>query len=368
MRVEGIHLPVDGVDAAPGRGALLDWLAKLGLEHAVSVQQARVALEPDWLGRWMPGFDTLGLAQRLAIDHPTQGDALEREILVAMLGAPLPFAFPTLDELVSHVRMRKDIVQSARKTALAFDTEAAERPEDCWQYGESIGFTLVPGHRLEDALVKATQPDTSGRLYSFSCYRATEYVILLAIVRELARSNPVLLGVLEHDARQRAIRSGAFHDTFLYEYGSMDSPLPPRYYVPGDRLWFRNPDERSADIAGFEGSWVFYEGNGYFSNFWKRDAPFTLDTKCLEIYHWRHGVREGRGDTEATMDENEVARRVALSLRDPDECGRIQASMQRLREPKGVYVDGGCIDTSREHPRQVRPGTADIVLPPAVQI
>lgn len=367
MRVEGIHLRGDGVDATRGDGALLDRLAELGLAHAVSVRPARIALEPDRLDHWMPGFDTLGLARRLAVDRATQDDALEREILVAMLGAPLPFVFPRHEELVSHVRMRKDIVQSARKTALAFETEAAERPEDCWQYRESAGFTLMPGHRLEDALVKATQPETSGRMYSFSCYRATEYVILLAIVRELARSNPVLLDVLEHDARQRAIRSGAFHEAFLYEYGSMETPLPPRYYVPGDRLWFRNPDERSADIAGFEGSWVFYEGSGHFSNFWKRDAPFTLDSKCLEIYHWRHGVSEGHGDTEATMDEDEVARRVALSLRDPDECNRIQALMQRLREPKGVYVDGGCIDTSREYPRQVRPDTADIVLPPAVR-
>ncbi len=358
MSVEGIHIQVAAADSAQSGRSLLDWLARLGVAHAALMQRAlqpddgglHFSLQADWFSRWMPDFDTLGLVQNMDIASRSQDDSLEREILVAMLGAPAPFVFPSLDELVSHVRMRKDIVQAARKTALAFDTQAAERPADCWEYRESAGFTLVPGHRLEDALVKATQPDATGRLYSFSCYRATEYVILLAIARELARSNPALLDVLERDAQQRAIRSGAFHDTFLYEYGSMDAPLPPRYYVPGDRLWFRNPDERSADIAGFEGSWVFYEGKGRFSNFWKRDQPFSLDSKCVEIYHWRHGVRQGPDGVEPTMDEDEVARRVVMSKNHPEETGRILALMQRLRDPRGVYADGGCIDSSREYP------------------
>jgi hypothetical protein len=35
----------------------------------------------------------------------------------------------------------------------------------------------------------------------------------------------------------------------------------------------------------------------------------------------------------------------------------------RLREAQGVYRDGGCIDTSREHPRWVCASTADLRLP-----
>ncbi len=379
MKTEGIHLHAStAAEAAPWVDAMLDWFTRLGLEHTVAVHPLhhvshdgqtdgpghQFVLHEDWLATWTPGHDTLGLATRMGLDTLADAEDLEREILVTMLAAPMAFTFPSFDELVSQVRMRIDIVQAARKTALAFQTEAAERPEDCWVYQEHTGFTLVPGHRLVDALVKATQPEVTGRLYSFSCYRATEYVILLAIARELGRSNPALLGALERDSEQRAIRSGLFHDVFLTEYGSMDQPLPPLYYVPGDRLWFRNPDERSADVAGFEGSWVFYEGSGLFSNFWKRGAPFSFASKCLEIYHWRDGVREGPPGEEPVMDEDEVARRVALTMKDPAEVKRILALMQRLREPKGVYVDGGCIDTSREYPRRVRPTTTGIVLPP----
>jgi hypothetical protein len=138
--------------------------------------------------------------------------------------------------------------------------------------------------------------------------------------------------------------------------------LPPKYHVPGDRLWFRNPDERSSDVTGYEGSWVMYLGNGLFSNFWKCGKPYTLPGKCIEIYHWRSGVyRDANGELQ--MDEAVVEEHVNATLRDPSEVERILARMMRLRDPKGVYADGGCIDTSREYPRWVCPGSSDILQP-----
>ncbi len=156
--------------------------------------------------------------------------------------------------------------------------------------------------------------------------------------------------------------SGQFHEVFLREYGSMSAPLPPAYYVPGDRLWFRNPDECSSDVPGYEGSWVIYLGGGLFSNFWKCSQPYTMQSKCIEIYHWRSGVfRDAEGNLQ--MDESIVEERVRATMGDTTEVERILDRMMRLRDPKGVYADGGCIDTSREYPRRVCTGTADIVLP-----
>jgi len=54
---------------------------------------------------------------------------------------------------------------------------------------------------------------------------------------------------------------------------------------------------------------------------------------------------------------------VRESLEDPTAVQRILDRMLRLRDPQGVYGAGGCIDASREFPRFVCPGTADIVLP-----
>jgi hypothetical protein len=347
-------------------------LATLGLDAYVHVSDAseaddfiiRYRLRDDFAETWAPDSDTTHLCEQLALDTKARTTDIEREILLALLLSPHPFHYPSYDELRSAVNIRRNIVEAARKTALAFDTAQAERPEEYWRYDTDTGFTLHPGKPIIPALIQTTQPEESGALFSFSCYRATEYVILLAIAKELADCNPGLLEQLQQQWETRAIMSGEFHEVFLTEYGTMETPLPPRYYVPGDRLWFRNPDDHSSDVSGYEGSWVFYLGDGKFSNFWKRNQPYTLTSKCLEIYHWRHGAcRDETG--ELHIDEARVDAHVAESLRDAQEVQRISEAMMRYRDPKGVYADGGCIDTSRECPRWVCPGTAALVLPDA---
>jgi hypothetical protein len=148
----------------------------------------------------------------------------------------------------------------------------------------------------------------------------------------------------------------------MHEYGTQEAPIPTHYYVPGDRVWFRNPDDRSSDVVGFEGSWVLYLGGGLFTNFWKRNRPYTLASKCLEIYHWRHGAYQNDVG-ELAMDEGIVEHRVEETLQDETEKQRILGLMMQWKARQGVYGQGGCIDTTREGPRWVCPGTADLVLP-----
>lgn len=372
--IEGIYLHAATAEAlAAASYGFLVQLERLGLQDAVETGELaageragvvrRFRLSAGLAAQWAPGLDTLGLAGKLQLDTLNSTDDLEREILLAMLLSPIAFEFPSHEELASALRVRRNIVLAARKTALEFHTTEVNRPEDCWTYSEDDGFTVRPGHALIPALQKATQPEASGKLYSFSCYRATEYVILLAIAQELESCNPPLLAGLQQRWERRAIMSGKFHDVFLREYGSMERPLPPKYYVPGDRLWFRNPDEHSSDVSGYEGSWVFYIGNGLFTNFWKREQPYTLTAKCLELFHWRHATYTDAAG-ELRINENIVEAGVKASSADPAEMARILELMLRMREPKGVYQSGGCIDTSREYPRWVCPGTADMVLPP----
>ena len=372
LREGGIQLPCPPeTDAQPTQRSLAQWLASYQLEQSVQAHviptaqglQSVVTVRPELQAAWMPGHDTLSLHQRLGHEALSQDVwALEREILIALLGSPLRFSFASLEALASHVRVRRNMTLAARKTALAFKTEAAERPEDHWQYDEERGFTLKPGRCLIDALIAATQPEATGKLYDFSCYRATEYVILLGIAQELQIHHPDLLDQLQAINEIHAIRSGQFHDVFLVEYGSMDQPLPARYYVPGDRLWFRNPDERSSDVMGYEGSWVIYLGGGLFSNFWKRDQPFTLESKAIEIYHWRDGVHtDAQGQLQ--MDENVVDQRVAQTLADPQATHRVLERMLRMRDGKGIYAEGGCLDTTRECPRSVSRDQCELVLP-----
>lgn len=368
----GLHIRVTGF--ADAQSAARQTLERLGatdllpLVHAEMVTNARgeqlnLRLNKTQAQAWAPGFDTLQLATTLQLETQNKAEDLTREIVVSMLMGPVAFEFPSLDEMESAVRIRHNIVQAARKTTLAFHTSEAERPEDCWVYDEDYGFVIRPGVSIITAMARATQPDVSGALYSFSCYRASEYVIVLGIAQELAQCNPALLQQLQTLWATRPIKSGEFHDVFLREQGTMDCPLPPRYFVPGDRTWFRNPDEASADASGFEGSWVMYLGGGLFNNFWKRDQPYTLQAKCLELYHWRHGLYHD-DEGEERIDEAKVAELVETSLNDPAQLARIMAVMTRYREARGIYTGaGGCIDTTREFSRWVRPGTTDLVLP-----
>lgn len=321
------------------------------------------ALAPASARDLVPGGDTMNLCHALALDTAANPADLEREIVLALLAAPRPLRFASAGEFGAALAIRRNTVLAARRTRLAFGTAAVERPRSHWTYDPGRGFTVLPGKPLIEALTLATQPaDEDGRLYGFSCYRASEYVLLLGIAQALEWVNPPLLARLQRQWETRAIQSGAFHDSFLDEYGSPDAPLPPRYYVPGDRVWFRNPDARSSDASGYEGSWVIYLGNGEFANFWQRDQPYTFESKCVEMYHWRDAVfRDAVG--ELRIDEALVEAEARATMADPDRLAAVLARMARLRDGRGIYAGGGCLDHSREFARSVCPGSARIALP-----
>ncbi len=336
----------------------LGWCRFETLQTATG-QVMRLRLRKSLFAKFSPGFDTLALRQKLRKSTARQdAEVLMREIWLAMLSAPVRMDFADLDELDSHLRIRCNIVRAAEKTVLAFKTHAAERPADFWLNEPDEGFLLKPEVCLVDALIAATQPERTGRLYDFSCYRATEYVILLGLALEARSTAPDLYARLEAKARQKCIKSGLFHEVFLIEYGTTDAPIPMHYYVPGDRVWFKNPDENSSNAPGYEGSWVIYLGGGRFSNFWKRDAPYSMEAKAIEVYHWRHGVFIDP-DVGMQMNESTVEVEVARTRSDPIKRQMILKWMNRYRDPMGIYRNGGCIDTSREFPRQL----SRIVLP-----
>jgi hypothetical protein len=355
-------------DIASGRSQLFAEWSRLGIESHVQCQEQAHSSGTDLLLQiqeqiahaWMPGFDTLDLAHTLKLDVARVDDDLLREIWLTLLNSPLLLEFPSVGELMAAVRIRRNIVRNAERTCLNFHTAAIERPADCWHYSEETGFVLIPGSPLIDSLKKACQPEITGQLYSFSCYRATEYVLLLAIAEEAQSSHPALLRQLQAQWEKKAISSGRFHEVFMHELGSLEHPLPIHYYVPGDRVWFRNPDPHSSDVPGFEGSWVYYLGGGMFANFWKRERPFTLLSKCIEIHHWRDSFfRDEQGALQ--MNEDKVEQLVAQTLASPEICAQIFARMHRLRDPQGVYAEGGCMDATREAPKFILEPHSDLI-------
>ena len=354
-----IHLSSED-DLVPGRELLFAEWSRLGIESEVECQVQTLSSGSCLLLRlaehssraWMPGFDTLGLADTLKLHVSHREDDLLREIWLTLLNSPVLLEFPCAEELMAAVRIRRNIVVNASRTCLNFHTSAIERPADCWRYSEATGFVLIPGSPLINSLKKACQPEEGGQWYSFSCNRATEYVILLAIAEEARDTHPELLCQLQAQWEKKAISYEQFQDVFLHELGTLEEPLPIHYYVPGDRVWFRNPDSYSSDVRGFEGSWVFYLGGGMFANFWKCDQPFNLLSKCIEIHHWSHATfRDEQGELQ--LDEEKVEQLVAQTLASPEATARIFERMHRIRDGRGIYAEGGCMDATRETPRFV---------------
>jgi len=364
----GIQIQFQPQDLAETLAALNHALVGLGLQDGVvqahDLETGRISLRltPQAFEQFTPGHDTLGLNARRSPLPTEQPACMAWEIWVSWLCAPIALHFDSWADLESALRVRERLCANARKTSLNFRTEDASRPASHWTYHEDTGYVLLPQADLIESLILATQPEVSGATYAFSCYRATEYVLLLSIAQEACEYNPVLYEQLQSQWREKAISSRQFHASFLHEIGDVDAPLPMTWYVPGDRVWFKNPHPMSADATGYEGSWVIYLGQGLFCNFWDHRNPYSLDRKCVELYHWRDGFWINKHGM-PHIDEDVVSALTDQTLSDPVKSVQILQSMKQYRDPSGVYADGGCIDSTREIPRKVLPWNCEVVLP-----
>jgi hypothetical protein len=63
------------------------------------------------------------------------------------------------------------------------------------------------------------------------------------------------------------------------------------------------------------------------------------------------------------MDESVVEACMVDTLRNPTKLKWVLQRMMKMRDPKGVYADGGCLDSTREYPKQIFPGISELNLP-----
>jgi len=326
---------------------------EISQEHDDGIQYIRIYAN-DVLHKLCQHADTSCLAVSLGLISEWSARDLTLETVLSMAVSPVIFDFSSLNELESNLRMRVSVACLARRTELNFDTSGLSRPEAYWSHVEGSGFILKEGASLIDGIERALCPDISGEHFSFSCQRATEYLMLHSLAIELSATNPAKLKEIELQWRKKALIADDFLNAFLLEIGSSAAPFPMRCYVPGDRVWFKNPDDFSSNVKGYEGSWVIYMGGGQFTNLWDRSSPYTLEAKCIEIYHWRHSVREDKLGT-LEINEDLVKELVEQTLSSHVQVRNCIDAMLRYRDPQGVYEDGGCIDITRDTFRQVCP-------------
>lgn len=308
-----------------------------------------------------PNADVRCLADSFGFSTQSSDDELLKEIVFSKALSPVASSFPSLDEFLAALRVRRNIASIARRTELWFSIDEDTRPSTHWRQLSGDGFALIAGQPLSQALELALCPDASGQRYGFACRQASEYLMLAGLAQELETTNPQLLEAIEKRWSEQPLRGDAFIDAFLSERGSRENPFPKHHYVPGSRVWFKNPDENSTDVDGFEGSWVVYMGAGKFVNLWDKTSPYDIETKCFEVYHWRHCV-ERTDDGVLYMNEDRVKDMMAASMADPATKREILHQMMEYRAPVRVYGEGGCIDLTRENARWVCPQTTNICV------
>ena len=344
-------------------------LRELGLSTLVDIEvladgglcALQIRLLPVLAEHWVPGHDTSRLCTTLGLDIRHRDD-LCREIILSLLACPQTLEFPSLAEWQSALKARLNIVEAARDTVIGAGPETAWPPAEDWLDLGQGACALRPGRSLISALQRSLHPahgDRDGGKV-LSSLRASEQVLLLGMAEEARRQNPALYLRQIRQAERGLPHGQAFSRIWLQRLGAPARPLPARFGVPGDRLWFRNPHPASARVPGHAGLWSVYLGNGLYSDFRPRGQPQSLTERCLEIHHWRDAVWSDH-QGQSHVHEGEVLRLVRHTWDDPVSAQRVMEAMLSLQTATDRPEHGGCIDPAREFPRWLCPGSSDIL-------
>lgn len=173
-------------------------------------------------------FDTAALLN----EYP--GGGIERSILNKMASGGDSYEYDTVDELKFELRMRGEIVRAAKelnRSGLAFEVFRDSRANpDYWIRRGDGGFELRRGVKPSDAIRDIFK---NGSEYGTECATAIPIVYYKA-----------LLEIFPEDDFNRL-----FSEIHLMNWHRMSRELrsagvmrPARDRLPGDRLYFANPD------------------------------------------------------------------------------------------------------------------------------
>jgi hypothetical protein len=166
---------------------------------------------------------------------------------------------------------------------------------------------------------------------------------------------------IENIYRIKTIKSKKFHEIFLDDHGNDNKPLPILYFIPGDRVYFKNPDDKSSNILGYEGSWMIYLGNNKFKNFWQKENDFSLEDKLIESYTYSICTYIDKNGN-LQMDDGMTYKKLEEIKKDKEKYNKILSRYMHYRDPYKVYKNGGSIDRTSEKVKLVHPNTSNIFI------
>lgn len=140
------------------------------------------------------------------------------------------------------------------------------------------------------------------RKYSIGCLAAARLLMLQGVLDYYKRVSPneEMLSYIINK-----VKSGGFK---LYEIDPdknkdkgkllvIEEKISSKNMIPGDWMYFKNPDKKSRDKFGYEGSNVIYLGNNKFVDFYNsNNHSYSIEEKFHSVYQWRNGVFDKEED------------------------------------------------------------------------
>lgn len=180
---------------------------------------------------------------------------LKRSILEHMAASPIPYRYPSLSVVRFEMKLRSHIVEAAKKLNESGADFATFEESRCnpryWILTEKGGFRLrenaEPAEAMEDIF-------KNGRSYGFECATAIVIVYYKAIIDSIGRQkfNRLFSSILLYD--------GVYDEDLGLKWYKTEE------YLPGDVLYFKNPDHNPETPEWQGENVVLLEDNRYFAH------------------------------------------------------------------------------------------------------
>lgn len=167
--------------------------------------------------------------------------SIEKLIIQQMQNAPLNFSYYSIDELLFELKIRKNIIESAKemnKSKAVFTSFAYARCNPrYWILTRAGGFLLRPDVLPSDAILDIFR---NGPLYAFDCATAIPIIYYHAILNSIGSN----------------LFNSLFRNLYLYSWHT-DTDLGiitfySNHFIPGDVMYINNPgyDRRTPQFRG----------------------------------------------------------------------------------------------------------------------
>jgi protein-glutamine gamma-glutamyltransferase len=157
--------------------------------------------------------------------------SVERKIVQGMIDDPLAYSYETIEGLRFELRLRKNIIESSRamnQSDVDFEIFSTARCNpNFWILTETGAFRLredvFPSDAIEDIFKNST-------LYGFECATAKVIILYHAVLNTIGKTS----------------FNRFFQNLYLYSWHFDPDlglkPVPTTHFLPGDIIYFKNPD------------------------------------------------------------------------------------------------------------------------------